>query len=288
MNKIKQIVQDLAQQLMPIYEHQATATDNAWWIIQAITKLSKTELLIKKDISLFPEQKTTLAQWVQKLVHEHMPLQYLLGTVPFLDLQIQVKPPILIPRPETEEWVANLIKNLKEKNQQPRTILDLCTGSGCIALALAHAFPKSSVSAADINPEALTLAQENAQKNQIKKIKFIESDLFEKIPPQRFDLIVSNPPYIDEKEWEQLAPEVKLWEDRGALVAPVKGLGLIALIVEQAADFLAPAGHLSIEIGHKQGPQVNELFKKRGFKEVETVQDLHGKDRVVKGIWKQF
>jgi release factor glutamine methyltransferase len=287
MNKVKQLVQDLAEQLAPVYEHPATATNNAWWILEAITGLAKEQLLSKQTVALTAAQQEKLTNWVDALVHKHTPLQYLIGTVPFLDLSLTITPPILIPRPETEEWVANLIAMLRAENNLPQTILDLCTGSGCIALALAQAFEKSTVYAVDINQQALTLAQENARRNNIQNVLWSKSDLFEQVPPIKFDLMSSNPPYIDEKEWEQLAPEVKLWEDRQALIASDCGYGLIKIIIAHAPDFLAPSAQLYIEIGHEQGPKVKELFEKRGFEQVEIIQDLQRKDRVVKGIWKQ-
>lgn len=279
-----QLVQNLAQQLLPVYEEITVATSNAWWIIETLTKKTKINLIRDSYFELTQDQQQTLTSWLYDILHNQKPLQYIIGEVPFLQLDLTIKPPILIPRPETEAWCAQLIVQLKASNQYPRMILDLCTGSGCIGLALAQAFPNSTVYATDINPHALDLARYNAQRNGLQNIIFIESDLFQAIPAElSFDLIVSNPPYIAQSEWQQLEPSVKLWEDHNALVAQDHGLALIKKIITQAPDFLSPTAQVWIEIGYQQGTIVADFFKKRGFTEVNILSDLQNHDRVVHG-----
>lgn len=279
-----QLVQNLAQQLLPVYEELPVATSNAWWIIEALTKKTKANLIRDSYFELTQDQQQTLTSWLHDILHNQKPLQYIIGEVSFLQLDLTIKPPILIPRPETEAWCDQLIVQLKTSNQYPRMILDLCTGSGCIGLALAQAFPHSTVYATDINPHALDLARYNAQRNGLQNIIFIESDLFQAIPAElSFDLIVSNPPYIAQSEWQQLEPSVKLWEDHNALVAQDHGLALIKKIIAQAPDFLSPAAQVWIEIGYQQGTIVADFFKKRGFTEVNILSDLQNHDRVVHG-----
>lgn len=284
--KLTVLLQEIAQQLVPVYQNLHTATDNAWWLLETLTKNTRTELLTQGTIFLTSEQQEKLADWLHEIVVEHKPLQYVVGAVPFLTCMIRVKQPILIPRPETEEWVANLIAHMRAQVTTPNTILDMCTGSGCIALALAKAFPESAVCAVDLNPAALALAQENADLNACANVYCIHSDLFAAVPPLQFNLIVSNPPYISSQDWETLENNVKAWEDPQALVAEDHGYALIEKIITQAPPFLAPHAQLVIEIGHEQGSRVKELFERAGFTEVEIIQDMQKKDRVVRGTWR--
>lgn len=280
-------IQQLAQKLLPEYGDMQVATDNAWWLLETLTQLAKTALLVQEQLELSPEQQQQLAQWVHEIVEEHKPIQYVVGTVPFLNLSLRIKPPMLIPRPETEEWVANLIAQLHAQKTPPNAILDLCTGSGCIALALAQAFPESAVCAVDIDAQALALTQENADRYEIKNVYGIASNLFEEVPPLQFQLITSNPPYIAQEEWKTLDNNVRLWEAQHALVADDDGLAIIKQIIEQAPRFLAPEGQLYIEIGHQQGQAVQDFFLSRGFTNVVILQDIHKKDRVVTGTWNE-
>lgn len=265
----------------PIAQH------NAWILLEKLTNKTQAHLIARDEIELSGEQQQTLDNWLEKLTKQHMPLQYLLGDVPFINLKLLVEPPVLIPRPETEEWCDTLITELKKTNKTILTILDLCTGSGCIGLALAKAFPQSTIYATDTEDHALSLARKNAVLNAIENIIFIKSDIYQNIPKDiPFDLIVANPPYIAPEEWQTLEPEVKDWEDKHALVAENQGLDIIQKIVTDAPRFLKPGltvPQLWIEIGYQQGDQVSALFKNAGFVEVEVLQDWYSHDRVVIG-----
>jgi len=285
------LVQRIAQELHKKYQDQFLCTQYAWWALEAITEQSKTDLLMQREITLTQEQCDTLNAWIKSQVEHHIPLQYLLGSVPFIDCDILVEPPVLIPRPETEEWCLNLIKSLEQLPHQDFRILDLCTGSGCIAIALAKAFPRAKIYASDISDSALMLAQKNAERNKVN-INIIASDLFENIPKNlRFDIIISNPPYITEDEWHQLDPSVKTWEDTTALVAHDDGLGMIKQIITDAIPYLDKneemihygIPQLIIEIGHAQGQAVKQALQKAGYKNIEIKKDEYGNDRIAVG-----
>lgn len=218
----------------------------------------------------------------------HKPIAYIIGNIPFGDLTINVRPPLLIPRPETESWVYALIETVRNFRDQPLTILDLCTGTGCIALALAHALPKARVIGVDISPVAIAQAQENAERNNISNVTFIESDLYVAVERLQFDLIVTNPPYIDPALYDQLEPSVRLWEDAGALIAPHAGLATIEKIIIQAHQYLKPNDtrdmpSLVVEIDYMQSDAVQKLFKRSGFDRISVGYDLNNQPRVVMG-----
>jgi len=221
-----------------IVTESGLSTQEAWWLLESITQKQKETLLIQK-YECTAEEVAKIDESIKKIKDESIPLAYLIGNVPFGELIINVKPPTLIPRPETEEWVYTLIDQLQPHKTEITSILDLGTGSGCVALALAHAFPQAQVTATDINPQALALAQENADQNKIKNITFIESNLFQQVPQRKFDLIVSNPPYIAPSYKETLDKSVTNWEDHGALFAPGKGLELIEKMIKELPNFLS-------------------------------------------------
>lgn len=285
---LTQLIADIAQQLSAVYDSHV-AKQYAWHIVEAVTGLKRAQLLASKTVILSPSQHHTLSDWLNKLIMQSMPLAYAIGSIPFIDVSIRIKPPILIPRPETEEWVASLITQLKNVSASSLRILDLCTGSGCIAIALAHAFADATIYAIDIADYALSLAQENAQLNNVKNITFVQSDLFSEIQGEKFDLIVSNPPYISKEEWDHLEPSVKDWEDTRALVAQDNGLELIRKIIMQAPgylkhnDFLA-AYHipqLIIECGSLQGAEIQEIAAQSAFATARIIKDMQHHDRIV-------
>jgi release factor glutamine methyltransferase len=207
----------------------------AIWLLEHVAQENYTTLRYK-DLTL--EQEKLLAQYLDQIIHEHKPLSYIIGFVPFLDLKIKVTPPILIPRPETEEWVHQLIAKLSAHTGKVKKILDIGTGSGAIALSLAKNFPDAEVWAIDINQTALLLAQENAELNGIKNVIFLQSNLFENLQDQKFDIIVSNPPYIPETMRDTLSKSVTQWEDAKALFSGSTGLNLIELILKESPNHL--------------------------------------------------
>lgn len=268
--------------------NELNAMQKAWWIIEAVTKKNQTQLLAEKNFFLSEIELSKVDLFLKKYINNHMPLQYLIGTVPFLDLEILVESPVLIPRPETEYWCHELITILKKLENKKIEILDMATGSGCIALAIAKALPEASVFGVDISSKAITLAKKNLSHNKITNVNFIESDLFENIN-KKFDLIVTNPPYIDENLYEKLDLSVKNWEDSRALICNDEGLKIIKQIIKDSHNFLKfndeffkkKVPQLVIEIDCNQASAVKECLIQNQFFNVEINKDLQGKDRVV-------
>ena len=290
--KINTLIDEITKQLHSEYRDPILMQQTAWWLVEALTKLPQAKLIAQQEVELSPQQQKQLDAWIAQLTMHHKPLQYILGTVPFADLDIIVQPPILIPRPETEELVYKLIDMLTPLKNQHLSILDIGTGSGCIALALAKALPNAMVTALDVDPQALDLACTNAHHNHINNIAFLESDVYDNLGAHdTFDLIVSNPPYVTQEEWKTLDPSVTQWENPHALIAIHEGLAIIERIIRRASAHLNPDSELHmrhlprlvIEIGYKQGPAVQELMKQAGFHHVDIQKDLEGKDRVVWG-----
>ncbi len=213
----------------------ALSRQEAIWLLEHIFKKNYLEIL---DNNLTSQQEQLLDQYIKDITQKQKPLAYIIGWVPFLQLKLNVRPPILIPRPETEEWTHQLIEKLDPYRGKIKKILDIGTGSGAIALSLAKHFADAKVWAIDINPDALKLAQENAIINAIENIEFIKSDLFEQISDQKFDLIVSNPPYIPKNMHNNLSLSVSKWEDPQALFSGQTGIDLIEKIIKQSKNHL--------------------------------------------------
>lgn len=288
------IVEHIIERLVPLYDAESVRHQVAWWLLESITGKAQ-QALIAEPVLLTDAQKQQLMRWLELHVDQRMPLQYLIGWVPFGELKILVEPPILIPRPETEEWGLRLADQFKRLSVTNLGILDLCTGTGCIALLLAHTLPMARVDATDINPTALALAQKNSALNHVNSIHFFHSDIYDHIPAaSRYDLIVANPPYIAPAEWELLSPSVTLWEDKQALLAQANGLDIIERIISRAKEFLTfnkqmyqrAIPQLVIEIGYQQGNAVHQLLHEAGFVKIAIVKDLAGNDRVAQAnLW---
>lgn len=211
-----------------------------------------------------------------------VPLAYVLGSQPFCGLDIEVTSSALIPRPETEELVEECVALLKDRPSQALHVLEVGTGTGCVAIALAARLPDAVVYATEISREALRLAEKNAGRHQMtRRIRFIQEDLFKAgAAPKRWaDLLVSNPPYIPTAEIAKLEPEV-LREPRLALDGGKDGLDAVRAIIGSAPRFLKPGGHLVLEIGCDQAAAVRHLLSGSGFAEVMVKKDLQGLDRI--------
>ncbi len=253
----------------------------ALWLLQKITGKTGAELLVGEEILPHEEEKY-LDRLIYDLVIKKKPLQYILETVPFCDMELFIEVPVLVPRPETEEWVYELIKRYSDISSLK--ILDLCTGSGCIALACAKHFSGSVVTGIDISHEATVLAEKNKQQLKFENVIFLQSDLFNAVNDQ-FDIIVANPPYISEEEWIDLESQVKDWEEKKALVAENRGFALIERIIKDSPVHFKRNSEalLVIEIGCSQAEMVCTLMKSCGYTNVEVLKDFSGHDRVVMG-----
>jgi release factor glutamine methyltransferase len=212
------------------------------------------------------------------------PLHYILGYLEFYDLKIRVGPGVLIPRPETELLVKETVAILSKSGIQTAElrILDLCTGSGCVALALAAAFPNAQVYGTDISAVALGYAKENAELNKIHNISFIHGNLFEPLGTNfLFDLIISNPPYIKHGDLIQLQPEITDWEPVEALDGGEDGLDYYRCIIAGAGHHLHGNGLLVFEIGVDQSGAVKQMAEHEGFRDVILKTDFAGIDRIL-------
>jgi release factor glutamine methyltransferase len=215
----------------------------------------------------------------------HEPVAYLLGRREFYGRTFLVNDGVLIPRPDTEVLLEVALRRTRHRSLHGRA-LDLCTGSGCVAISFSRERPTWQVCGADLSPAAIAVARRNALRlGAIWNVSWREGDLFEPIPPgSRFELITANPPYIPEEELERLDPTVRDFEPRLALSGGPDGLVVTRRIVDQAPGFLSPGGVLALEIMAGTGAEVSGLLSRRGFREVEVTRDYGGHDRVVSGV----
>ena len=248
-------------------------------LLMKVTGLSKVQLFTEDKKILTEEEAAKFLEFVEKK-KEGCPTQYLLGSCEFMGLPFLVNEDVLIPRPDTEILVETVLSYGKKEGFS--SVLDICTGSGCIAISLG-VYGGFSMFGLDISQKALSVAKRNAILNQTN-VMWYESNLLQALP-QGFlvDAIVSNPPYIAQKEVEILQTNVKDFEPRLALDGGEDGLDFYRLLTKQAGEYLTENGMLFFEIGHDQGVAVSELMKQEGYQQVSVLQDLAGKDRVVFG-----
>ncbi len=234
------------------------------------------------ELYAYRERHLTLLQLktFQEMVDERLrgkPIQYITGEQEFFGLPFRVTPDVLVPRPETEHLVEAAIARLQQ-HSTPR-IADVGTGSGCVAIALAHALPCAEIIALDCSEAALTVAKENAARNKVSnRIRFVQSDLLAAVAAENFDAIVSNPPYIANSERSSLATEVREYEPALALFAGPTGLEIYQRLIPEAQSLLMPKGWLLMEIGYSQRDAIAQLLQ--GWDTVEFIPDLQGIPRV--------
>ena len=249
---------------------------DAWLLLEGACGCTRNDLYLRGNDPLSEEQETLYKEYLEKR-SRRIPVQHILGVQCFCGLDFIVTPDVLCPRQDTEILIEEAIKRIRPGS----SILDMCTGSGCIILTLLHFVKDCKGTAADLSEKALAVAVQNAKKLE-KECTFIHSDLFENIEG-RYDVIVSNPPYIATKEIEALEPEVRDMEPRMALDGMEDGLFFYRKIVSASVQYLNPEGWLMFEIGYDQGAQVSEMMKSAGYVDVKVVGDLAGLDRVVIG-----
>lgn len=258
----------------------ADAPVDAWLLLEYTTGTDRTRFLLDRGLQMTQEEKASYQDLIQKR-GTHIPLQHLTGVQEFMGLEFQVNEHVLIPRQDTEILVEEAMKYLKPRMR----VLDLCTGSGCIAVSLARLGPGTiTVDGADISAEALQVARQNADRLNAS-VCFIQSDLFEAAyfsgTSGVYDMIVSNPPYIQTSVIDELSEEVRLHEPFGALDGREDGLYFYRKIIYESRAHLKEDGWLLFEIGYDQGEAVSRMMRENGFGSVKVIQDLAGLDRVV-------
>ena len=248
-------------------------------LLQHVLNKKREQLIIYDNEPITPQQEKIYMANLERLI-KGTPLQHITNTQEFMKMNFFVNNKVLIPRPDTEVLVEEVIKIGKTKKNPE--ILDLCTGSGAIAISIAKYLPNCKVYASDISQEALNVAKINAQKNDVSdKVKFIKSDLFEKMEGMKFDIIVSNPPYIKTGVIKTLNLEVQN-EPQIALDGGNDGLEFYRHIVEEAYSHLKFESYLCFEIGYDQKEDVIEIIKNaKTYFETYCKKDLYGNDRVV-------
>lgn len=251
------------------------ASLNAWYLLSEAFSITRASYLLNKGKEASLEEKERYLGWIAVRATRY-PLEYILGKQEFMGLSFKVNENVLIPRQDTEILVEGVLNSAKQKK-----VLDMCTGSGCIAISLAKLGEALEVHAVDISKEALMVAKENAKDNQVQ-VNFIESNLFQNVTG-KYDIIVSNPPYIESKEIETLMPEVREFEPMLALDGTEDGLHFYREISNAAPKYLTEEGEIFFEIGYNQGEAVTNILRAAGFAYTQVRKDLAGLDRVVYG-----
>ena len=270
--KLAQIFKDFEEKLIAKGEEAESLS----FVYRSLKNLSFTDFVFALQQEVTEEEKQFVEEIYKKLA-AHIPAQYIIGHAEFFGTELKVDERVLIPRPETEELVDLILTENPEKNLK---VLDIGTGSGAIALALAKNRPDWSVTAADISEDALELATENAKRQNLD-LTFIRTDCFSEIS-SKYDIIVSNPPYISREDQEEVGLNVLHSEPHLALFADEDGLAIYRRIAEDSKDYLNDGGKIYLEIGYKQGQSVPALFMENlPEKRVRTLKDQFGQDRMV-------
>ena len=270
--KLAQIIKDFEEKLIT----QGEEAESLSFVYISLKELSFTDFVFALQQEVTNEDYKFVEDIFIKLA-SHIPAQYIIGHAEFFGMQLKVDERVLIPRPETEELVELILSENPEKNLK---VIDIGTGSGAIALALAKNRPDWSVTATDISQDALELATENSKRQDLN-LSFIKSDCFSEIS-SKYDIIVSNPPYISRADEVEVGLNVLHSEPHLALFADEDGLAIYRRIAEDSKDYLNDGGKIYLEIGYKQGQSVPALFMENfPEKRVRTLKDRFGQDRMV-------
>ncbi|MEK6540138.1 MAG: peptide chain release factor N(5)-glutamine methyltransferase [Deltaproteobacteria bacterium] len=289
------------------------------YLLSHLLNCKRSGLYLNHDKSLAIDEFQRFMDWLNRRIARE-PSQYIIGEQEFWGLEFKVTRDVLIPRPETEILVEEAVKTVRSQESEVRSqntkihyselrtpnsklILDLCTGSGCIAISLAKEIPNSKVFAVDISEKALDVARENAERHGVAgRMTFLQGDLFEIPHPSlsplkgettevrgclleklKFDLIVSNPPYISKKMMKELQPEIKDYEPVTALYGGEDGLDFYSRIISESPAYLAERGNLILEMGYGQAEEIKKLIEQdKAFEHIDIKKDFAGIDRVIK------
>ena len=277
--RVKQLIDKLQTSLSGTYEgHELTAIIRT--ICCDMLGIDTATYYLKEAVTLTTEQGTLLQGIIDRL-RQGEPLQYIEGKAPFCGMEFAVNSSVLIPRPETAELVDWIV--CEHATQHPR-ILDLGTGSGCIAIALSKQLPQATIEACDISAEALTVAKENARTNEAP-VSFFTHDMLDLSTPlpHSYDILVSNPPYIRQSEAADMSIQVTEWEPHTALFVPDDdALRFYRAIAELGqTEALRPGGHIYVEINQALGKETVALFEAYGYQDVELRKDIYGNERMI-------
>ena len=280
--RMRKLIEEIGRSLDSLYiNEELTAIIRA--ICCDILGISTTSYYLKEEITLTQEQHSRLSDTISRLKRGE-PLQYIEGKAPFCGMDFLVTPATLIPRPETAELVDWIVQDY---STQKANILDLGTGSGCIAIALSKRLSEAIVEACDISDEALTVAKENGKRNEVK-VSFFHHDMLDLSTPlpHSYGILVSNPPYIKQSEASGMEEHVTQWEPHTALFVPDDdALRFYRAIAEIGqTDALQPGGCIYVEINQQLGQETAALFESYGYKEIELRKDIYGNDRMVRGV----
>ena len=250
------------------------------WLLCDLLGLKRIDLYVKFEEKINDYKLNKLKGWIKRRLNRE-PLQYITGETEFYGLKFKTTPQALIPRPETERLVDITLDCIA--NNSEAKILEIGTGTGCVSIAISNRRPKVNIVSLDISKEALELAKINAELNNCKNIKFLQMDFLMDFPEEKFDIIISNPPYIPEKEIKDIMPEVKNYEPRIALTDNEDGLTFYHRIAKKAKNLIATKGLIVLEVGLGDHPQkVFSLFSKLGFDKLELLKDYNSNERILR------
>ena len=267
------------EELLKIGENELLMSDisdaniDAWYLLEYVTGMSRAAFFLKRAENISQKEENEYREVINKR-KKHIPLQHITGTQEFMGFDFLVNENVLVPRQDTECLVENVLPYAYGKK-----ILDMCTGSGCIIISLKKLEETAECTGVDISEKALEIALKNARSNEAD-VSFIKSDMFKNIM-EKYDIIVSNPPYIRPDVIKTLEPEVREHDPMLALDGGEDGLRFYRILAEEGKKHLARPGRIFMEIGYDQGKAVKEIFENEGFKEVVVKKDLCENDRVV-------
>ncbi len=285
MKNSKALFLDLVNQIK-IEESHDEIQSMVYIVMENLFSISRSDILSEKEVSVEPAEQRGIERIIAR-INSQEPIQYIVGGCEFYGRNFNLNSSALIPRPETEELVSVILNHFNNAtgDDRMRRLVDIGTGSGCIAITLALEMARASVIATDISDRALALASNNAL-GLDANVQFLASDILkDEIPWEQLDLVVSNPPYITEQEKVNLGNNIILFEPHIALFVPDDDpLRFYRSIAEKAARVLRPKGLLAVEINERFGNDVAGVFKGFGFSEIAVITDIFGKERIVKGI----
>ena len=266
---MKQLIDNITSQLLACYPEDE-ARSMAWWIVEEETGLSRSQLLCGCKDTTFSAHMQTI---IDRLLHFE-PIQYIFGHTLWCELDLKVTPATLIPRPETGELVERILDELLGISEGPLRVLDVGTGSGCIAIALKKAHPEWQVTGIDISAEAIEIAKENAKRNGVE-VGFEVADIYDF--NRDFDIVVSNPPYICESEKSSMRPNVLEYEPAGALFVPDED----PLKFYRQIAGLHMGKFLFLEINEAYPAEMEAMLKEQGYTDIKITHDIYGKARII-------